>query len=105
MKADHEAAYKQLPLAPKDQPNAIIALFCPDDGKRYGFTARTPVFGDTAAVLHYNVFFRLIAALVNQLLGIPLICFIDDCAALVPKILENKALQAPTSFWLLLGPG
>ena len=103
IKADHEAAYKQLPLRPDDQARAIIALRCPVTGKWFGFVSRTLVFGATAAVLHYNVFSRLITALANRLLGIPLICFFDDFAALVPRLLSNKALAVFSRFCEIMG--
>ena len=57
-KADHEAAYKQLPLGPKGQATAIIALRRPTSGKWFGFRSRTLMFGSVAAVLHYNIFTR-----------------------------------------------
>ena len=99
MKADHAAEYKQLPLPPKDQRDAIIALRRPSDGEWFGCTSRTLVFGAKAAVLHCNVFPRLITALVNHLLGIPLICCFGDFAALPPEIMENKAIQVFTAFF------
>ena len=61
------------------------------------------MFGASAAVLHYNVFPRLVTALINRLFGIPLLCFFDDFAALVPQILRTKALQAFATFCSLLG--
>ena len=55
-KADHEAAYKKLPLAQADQRKAVIVLRRPTSGKRPGFLSRALMFGATAAVLRYNVF-------------------------------------------------
>ena len=103
LKADHVAAYKQLPLVPAGQAEAIIALRRPKSGKWYGFVSRALMFGDTAAVLHYSVFSRLVTALVNRLFGIPLICFFDDFAALIHRLLGSNALQVSTSFRSLLG--
>ena len=100
LKADHEVAYKQLPLAPADQDRAIIAIRHPTSGKWYGFASRTLMFGATAAVLHYNVFSRLVTALVNRLFGITLICFFGDFASSAPRMLGGKALHA----YLLLRP-
>ena len=102
-KADHEAAYKQLPLRPQDQAYAITALKHPTNGRRFGFVSRTLVFGDTAAVLHYNVFSRLITALVNRMLGIPPICFFDDFAAMIHRMHSQKAMTALSRFCELLG--
>ena len=74
-KADHEAAYKQRPLALDDLDTAIIALRNPQDKLWYGFDSRTLVFGSIEAVIHYNAFSRLITELVCQLFGIPLVGF------------------------------
>lgn len=76
LKADHEEAYKQLPIDPADQRNAIIALRHPKSGKWFGFITRTLIFGAVAAVLHYNVFSRLWTAVINKARGIPMICFL-----------------------------
>ena len=103
LKADHEAAYKQLPMAPSDQDTAVIALRCPLDGLWYGFASRTLVFGSIAAVLHYNIFSRVITDLVNQLFGIPLVCFFDDFASLMKRLLSDAALGTFTEFCSLLG--
>lgn len=70
IKADHEAAYKQLPIGPADQACAIIALRRPTSGKWYGFATRTLIVGAVAVVLHYNVFSRAIAALGDLIFGL-----------------------------------
>ena len=67
--ADHEAAYKQLPLDPADQPYAIIALRNPVAGRWHGFRSMTLMFGSVAAVLQYDVLSRLITAIFNRLLA------------------------------------
>ena len=102
-KADHEAAYKQLPISPDDQECAIIALRHPSSGRWYGFVTRTLVFGAVAAVLRYNVFSRAIAALVNRIFGIPMVCYFDDFAALTQLILGEKALAIFSGFCEALG--
>ena len=61
------------------------------------------LFGDIAAVLHYNVFSRLLSELVSQLLGIPLLCFFDDFGATIPADLVERALSTFTSFCPKLG--
>ena len=103
LKADHEAAYKQLPIAPADQARAIIAPRRPVSGKWRGFPSRTLMFGATADVLRYNLFFRLLTALVSRLFEIPLICFFGDFAALIPRLLWAKSLAVFTSFCDILG--
>ena len=51
-KADHADAYKQLPVATKDELAAAVTLRNPVDGLRYGFFPHTQLFGSTADVLH-----------------------------------------------------
>ena len=100
-KADHEAFHRQ-PLDPRDQAHAAIARLRPVSKKWYGFFSRALVFGATSAALHYNVFSRLVTALVNQMLGIPRICFFDDYAYLVPKLMAEKPMAAYSSYFPLL---
>ena len=102
-KADREAAHKQLPLDPADQLYAIIALRNPTTGHRYGFSSRTLMFGSIAAVVHYNVFSRLITAIFNRMLGSPLVCFFGDFASLIPRLLATKGLAVFTRICDLLG--
>ena len=90
--ADHEAAYKQIPMGPAGQPYAIIALRDPTTGRWYGFRSRARMFGSVAAVLHYNVFPRLITVIFNRMFGIPLVFFFDDFSALLPRLLATKGL-------------
>ena len=77
-KDDRESAYKQLPLGPVDQKNAIAALRDPTTKRRRGFVSRTLDFGSVDAVLRYNFLSRIIAALTNRCLGIPMLCYFDD---------------------------
>ena len=102
-KADHEAAYKKLPLGYFHAKLAVAALRSPGDNQRYGFISRTMMFGAVAAVLHYNVFSRLLSELVSQLLGIPLLCFFDDFGSITQAELGEKALATFTSFCSKLG--
>ena len=102
-KADHEAAYKQLPIRTLDQTSAIIALRHPTSGLWHGFVSRTLMFGSVAAVLHYNCFARAIATLATLLLGIPLVSYFDDFAALLPADLAQIALDVFTRFCSTLG--
>ena len=96
LKADHDAAYKKLPIDPADEARAAIALFRPKSGECCGFTSRTLMFGATAAVIKYNVFPRTVTALVNRMFGIPLICFFDDFASLTPRMIGTTALNVFT---------
>ena len=65
-------------LTPADQRNAIVALRRPTTGKRHGFAIRTLSFVSVAEVLRYNVLSRILEALTNRCLGIPLVTYFDD---------------------------
>ena len=103
MKADHEAAYKQLPLDWDQAKLAVVALRSPEDGRWYGFFSRTLLFGAVAAVIHYNVFSRIISELVCRIFGIPMVSYFDDFGAMLPKQLAQQGLQTFTRWCELLG--
>ena len=102
-KADHEASYKQLPSDPGDQKNAIVALRDPPTQRWHGCVSRTLVFGSVDSVLHYNAQSRILAALTNRCLWIPLVCYFGDFPALVYRCLGKKALEGAPRFLSLLG--
>ena len=70
-KADHADAYKQLPVATKDELAAAVTLKGPVGGEWYGFIPHTQLLGSTAAALHYNCLSRVIASLACRVLKIP----------------------------------
>ena len=70
-KADREASYKQLPLNEGHSKLAVIALWRPAGGRRYGFFSRTMMFGAVAAVVRYSLFAMLLTELASKRLGIP----------------------------------
>ena len=72
-KADHEAAYKQLPLEWEQSNLAAIALRNPANGRWYGFMSRTLMFGAVSAVLHYNILSRILSELACKIFGIPML--------------------------------
>ena len=96
--ADHAAAYKQPPLEWAKHSLASVALRSPGDGRRYGFTSRTLLFGAIAAVLHYNVFSRIIDSLGFRCFGTPAISYFDDFGSLLPATLAARGLAVSTSF-------
>lgn len=77
-KADREAAYNQLPIAPEDMSSAIVALRRPTTHRWYGFIARTLIFGPISAALRYNAASRILATLVFRSLGMPLVAYFYD---------------------------
>ena len=91
-KADHEAGYKQLPIDPADQRFAIVALCHPVTHLWYGFVTRALLFGSVAASLHYNALSRILAALTARCLGIPLVAYFDDFAAIARKAQGGRAI-------------
>ena len=96
-KADHEAAYKQLPLKDSHAKLGVVALRSPIGQSWYGLVSRAMVFGAVAAVLHfYNVFSRLIAELFTQLFGIPLLVFFGDFGDIAPYEVSDTALHVFT---------
>ena len=97
-KADHKAAYRQLPIDPADQATSIVALRLPMEGKWYGFVVRTLIFGTAAAVLHYNVLARILRALVNRYIGIPLVGYFGDFAAITPSVIGRPSMNAFSRF-------
>ena len=105
MKSDHEAAYKQLPLEWCQSSLAVVALRSPEDGRWYGFFSRTLLFGAAAAVVHYNVFSRIISELVCRIFGIPMISYFDDFGAMLPEQLAQKEIATFAKWRILLGIG
>ena len=71
MKADPADSYKQLPLAWEHSRMAVVALKSPMDVRRRGFFSRTLLFDAMDAVLHYNVFSRILAELFTRLSAFP----------------------------------
>ena len=101
--AAHKSAYKQLPIDPADQASAIVALRHPMEGKRYGFVTRTLISGSIASVLHYNVLSRTLTALVNRYLGLPLVGYFDDSAAIISSSIGHPAMNAFARFARAIG--
>ena len=103
MKADHEAAYKQLPIVWEHSKLAVIAHRSPVDNNWYGFFSRTLMFGAISAVIHYNVFPRILSELTCRFLGIPMLSYFDDFGDLLPSSLAKKAIHTFSSFCNILG--
>ena len=82
-KGDHASAYKQLPIAPEYANLSVAALRGPASGQWKGFIPKVLLFGSVSAVLHYNVFARSLAVLINRFLCTPMVCYYDDFGSLV----------------------
>ena len=103
LKGDDTSAYKNLPLAPRDADVSAITLWDLGLSCWRAFLPRTLMFGATASVLRYNTFSRILAALINCILGIPLIAFYDDLGSPIPYALGEDALRAVTEVCEILG--
>jgi hypothetical protein len=102
-KADHKAAYKQLPLGQESRDFAWIAIQDPVSGKYSLHQAKTLIFGSTVAVLHYNCVSRILASLACRCLGIPCVGYFDDFGFLIPEELGPDALHTFHEFNRILG--
>ena len=60
------------------------------------------MFGSIAAVIHYNIFSRIVAELACIFMGLPIVVYFDDFGALIPASLGPEALKAFTSFCAIL---
>ena len=67
------------------------------------FLPRALLFGDTASVLHYNLFSRVMAAIFNRLFGIPIIASYDDLGSPMVWELSRHALPLVYEVSGLLG--
>jgi len=97
-KVDHESAYKFLPIRPDHMRFARIILRSPVSGELQMFQSKVLPFGSVAAVLHYNVFARTIAHLINEIFRIPVLNYFDDFGFLTPGDLTSEAMQAVSTF-------
>ena len=95
-KADHEAAYKQLPLRPEKGRLATITHRDPSTGGRMAFPPNTGLSGGATAILRYNCLCRITATLATRLLGIPTLGFLDDFGLATPLPPAEEALLAFT---------
>ena len=97
-KSDHVDAYKQLNLDPEYANLTAVALRGPETGEWGAFIPKVFLFGAVSAGMHYNCFSRLMAGLMNRILGIPILNYCDDFGALSPEPLGDKALSAVEEF-------
>ena len=77
-KCDHAHAYVNFSLRPGDSDFAYIALFQTVDSSWYEFRPSTLLLGSAAEVSQYNSIGRLFAAIVTQVLAIPIIDYYGD---------------------------
>ena len=104
-KADHGAAYKQIPLDEGNSNLAVVDLRSPTNGRWYGFVIITLLFGAVAAVIHYNVFSRIISELMCRTFGTPMIGYFEDFGSMLPAGIPKKGVRTFTRRCRLLGVG
>ena len=102
-KADHASAYKNLPLNPDHGNLCVVTLQDPSGGEWYGFPPKTLLFGAAVAVLHYNLFSRIVAILANRIFGLPVINYVGDFGCLLPASLGEAGLRTFSSFCQMIG--
>ena len=97
-KADHKAAYKNLPLNPEKADACIANLRNLPDGLWCGLRPRTLLVGEVSALLRCDFFSRIIAALVNLILGVPTVNYFDDVGSVSKSSISEEALEAFSDF-------
>ena len=102
-KAGNEAAYRQRPIDPSGQRNAIVAPRHPTQHAWFGFAPRALLFGPIAAGMHYNVMSRILVDLANRCVGIPRVGYLGDFSAMIPKHLCECDLRVFAEFPELIG--
>ena len=75
---DLKGAYKQIALARKDRPNAVLAVYNPEDGSVQFFISNVLPFGATGAVMGFNRIARALRDIMQKVLMIPVVNYFDD---------------------------
>ena len=101
-KVDHESAYKFLPINPDHMRMSRIILRHPQSGILQIFQAKVLPFGSVAAVLHYNIFARCIAFIINEIFRIPILNYFDDFGFLTPSGMAGEAMRVVSEFCQIL---
>ena len=99
---DLKAAYKQLPLAEKDEKFAVICIKNPKDGKTYGYVCKTLPFGAVGSVLHFNRFARFVKKVLLEL-KIMATNYFDDYPLVSLQALAKNTEQTVRYVMKLLG--
>ena len=95
-KADHQAAYRQLPLRPDQRRLATITLRDPRSGDWRPFLPNTQLFGSATAAHRYNCLSGIIATQATRLLRVPTLEYSDDFGLVTPHPLTEGALSVFT---------
>ena len=99
---DLKAAYKQLPLAEKDEKFSVICIKNPGDGQTYGYVCKTLPFGAVGSVLHFNRFARFVKRMLVEL-KVMAANYFDDYPVISLKALASNTEQTVRYAMKLLG--
>ena len=92
-KADHRAAYKNLPIKPDHAKLCLAAIRCTTGLRWYVFLPRALLFGALAAVLRYNISSRIVALIMTSLFGLPVVIYFDDVGCPMLDSLARRGLR------------
>ena len=90
--ADRVAAYKQTPTAPSDLSTAVALLRRPPSTKRFGFPTPALVSGSVDSARRYNTLAGIWSAPFARPMHIPRLSYLDDFAALLRDVVDQKAI-------------
>ena len=100
--ADLQQAYKQLPSSLYRKALDMLAVECLS-WERKPYRARSPMFGQAAAVYSFMRFSRAVVELGMSLLSLVLVQFFDDFTQIEPAKSSASAPQAMEDLLALLG--
>ena len=92
-KADHESAFKQLPLRGSHYNMVLVAVGEPLTGILWFSKARNLPFGAVSSVAHYTAASRAVASLFARIFRIPVVGYFDDFCGVTPEGLAQQALE------------
>ena len=100
---DLKSAYKQVPLCPMDQANAVLAVWDPHQGRVRYFISKVLPFGATGAVMGFNRIARALRDLIRKLLFLPVVNYFDDFPHVDAECMAAKSQVVMEEFLDILG--
>ena len=102
-KADHSAAYKQLPVCEERKRPAAVSPRDPRSNEEGGFAPQTQLFGATAAALDYNTVSRVMATVAARCLKVVRRGYFGAFGIISIESCVQVALKASTKLNVVLG--
>ena len=93
-KEDHEGAYRQVPLDPRELKLSIVVFHDPDTGALNFYVHKCLPFGYVASVNEYNRVSQAVAFLANKIFHVPTDCYFDDFWAIEPLFSIDSGVEA-----------